>query len=113
MNQTPPKLIFLVVIAIATITGFGVLSLCLSMFFKTWSDPATLTAVIAITTGGLGSLTTILANPRTQPPATESTTTTTTTQAPPPPTPPKEPAKVEIVQPPENPIPVTETPPVV
>lgn len=105
MNQTPPKLIFLVVLTIGTLALTGVTSLCISLFYKTYADPAILTAIITITSGLVGSLTTILANPRTQPASSESTTTITTSV---------KPsngngngtAKVEVVQPKDKPVPV-------
>lgn len=41
--------------------GFiGVFSLCATLFFRNYADPAVLTAIISITSGVVGSLTAIL-----------------------------------------------------
>jgi uncharacterized membrane protein YfbV (UPF0208 family) len=81
VSSIPPRLIFLVVIAIAILAFMGVGTLCASLFLHTYADPAILTALISLTSGLVGSLVTILANPRTHPPdaATQETITTTTT----------------------------------
>lgn len=79
MNQTPPKLIFIIVMAVALL-DFGVVgTLCASLFLHTYADPAILTALI--TTAGLltGSLVTMLSSTRTQAATSSSTQTTTTT----------------------------------
>lgn len=113
MNQTPPKLIFIVVVAIALLAFIGLASLCGSMFLHTYADPAILTAIITITGGLVGSLGTILSSPRTQPPqsdvTTQSTVTTVSKNANP--TASDDPTKVTIVNPPSDPANVTEIKP--
>lgn len=84
MNQTPAKLIFIIVCAIAILAFAGVATLCMSFFMHSYADPAILTAIITITSNLTGSLMTLLVSPRSQPPATSQTTTTTTTPATPP-----------------------------
>lgn len=64
MNQTPIQIIMIVIVSEAILAGAGVISLCLSLFYKTYADPAILTALIAITSGLVGSLSTILTNTR-------------------------------------------------
>lgn len=71
------KLVDLIVIsAISLLAMIGVISLSVSLFYKTYADPAILTALISITSGLVGSLTTILVNRRTpaQPPPGNGTT---------------------------------------
>ncbi len=67
MNTTPVKLTYIVVIAISGLALIGVSSLCFTMFFKSYADPAVLTAIISVTSGLVGSLGSILTNTRTQP----------------------------------------------
>lgn len=66
----------------------GVTSICLSLFLHVYADAAILTALITLTSGLIGSLTSLLVNTRTQS---------------------QEPPKVEIAQPPDKPVPVAET----
>jgi hypothetical protein len=113
MNQTHPRLIFVVVCAIAILAFIGVTSICASLFLHTYADPAILTALITITSGLIGSLTSLLVNTRTAPPQEVSSTQTITT-APKPEVPapaPSEPQRVEVTNSPANPIPVEETKP--
>jgi len=109
--QTPKQVIYIIVLTEAGLAFVGVCALSLSLFYKTYADPSILTALIAITSGLVGSLGTILTNTRQLPPAIESTTTTTSTTSPKPPPPGGggAPVAVTVEQPPENPIPVTES----
>ena len=81
MNQTNPKLITLIVVAISILAAIGVCSICMTLFFKGTgtSDPMVLTAIISITSGLVGSLTTLLSNTRSTAPGDVSTTSATTT----------------------------------
>lgn len=86
MNQTPTRVIYIVVITIAALALIGVAALSASLFIKSYADPSILSALISITSGLVGSLVTLLSSPRTATPG--STTTTTTTSTPPASTPP-------------------------
>ena len=89
MNQQEmrARVVFLVVGILGILSTIGVSSLCLTLFFRNYADPAVLTAIISITSGLVGSLSTILlASPRPQ-----ASTPDITVSAPPP--------KVEIEQP--------------
>ena len=59
----------------------GMVSLCLTMFFRNYADPAVLTAIIASTSAAIGSLGTILSKtgqpPIGGPPSTPVTVTNT------------------------------------
>jgi len=79
MNQTPVKIIYVVIFSEAILAAFGVLALCLTMFFKNYAEPAVLTAIITITSSLVGSFTTILVKTG-QPP--QNTTTVTTPATP-------------------------------
>lgn len=57
-NRT--RIIFIAVSAVCILAFIGVVALCLTMFYKSYADPAVLTAIIAITTGLVGSLSTII-----------------------------------------------------
>jgi hypothetical protein len=111
--QTPKQILYIVVITLAGLAFIGVSALSFSLFYKTYADPSILTALIAITSGLIGSLGSILTNTRQMPAAIESTTTTTSTTAPTPKPPGGggAPVPVTVEQSPENPIPVTETKP--
>lgn len=106
MSQIPTKLIYVVTIAIAALAFMGVFTLCLSLFLHTYADPAILTALISLTSGLVGSLVTLLSNPRTHPPGDTTATTTTTTTTPI--VPPGQPAEVVVVNPESNPAHVQE-----
>ena len=108
-SQTPSKLLFIIVVALACVAIIGVLALCLSLFYKNYADPAILTALIAITSGATGNLASMLNNTRQAAPTDSSTTTSTTTS---PSTKPKtdEPTPVVIQQPATQPVPVKEAP---
>jgi hypothetical protein len=105
--QTPKQILYIVVITLAGLAFIGVSALSFSLFYKTYADPSILTALIAITSGLIGSLGSILTNTRQMPLATESTTTTTTTTTPDPKPPGGGPTPVTVEQPADNPIPVT------
>ena len=106
MNSTPPKLVYMVVVLIGTICFTGVMSLCLTMFFRNYADPAVLTAIISITSTTAGSLGTILSNPRSQPPGGVTTSQVTTTTEP---KPPSDPTPVVVTNTPADPVPVENT----
>jgi hypothetical protein len=109
MNSTPPKVVYLVIVIMGVIAFIGVTSLCLTLFYKNYADPAVLTAIISITSGSIGSLGTMLVSTRSQPPATSmDTTISTTTKGQPSAS--AAPAPVVITNQPENPVPVTEKP---
>ncbi len=111
MNQTSPRIILIVVTSIAVLAFLGVSSICASLFLHTYADPAILTAIIATTSGLVGSLTTILSSPRSMQPSgdvtTQQTSTITTTTKPPITT--SEPTPVTVVNPTSEPVPVTST----
>lgn len=67
MNQTPPKVIYIIIAAISVLAIMGVATLCLSLFMHTYADAAILTAIITITSNLTGSLMTLLVSPRTSP----------------------------------------------
>lgn len=102
MNSTHPKLIFTIVLAISLLAFIGVTSLCTALFIHSYADPSILTALITITSGLIGSLTALLSNTRSTPPATDTTTTTTATTAAV--APPTDPANVIITNTPDNPV---------
>jgi hypothetical protein len=87
MNQTPSKLIFIVVCSIAILAAIGMCSICASLFLHVYADAAIVTAVLTLTSGLVGALTGLLINTRTQQPqeGTASSTTSTTTIVPVPP----------------------------
>ncbi len=60
MNQTPTRVVYIVVFAISILSFLGTGALALSLFYKTYADPAILTALISITSTSVGSLGTIL-----------------------------------------------------
>jgi hypothetical protein len=107
VSQIPIQLIYLVTVAIATLATMGVGTLCASLFLHTYADPAILTALISLTSGLVGSLVTILSNPRTHPPGDTTTTTTATTTSPQTPIV-NVPPEVIVANPPEHPANVTE-----
>lgn len=105
MNQTPPKVVYLVIIILGILAVIGVTSLCFTMFYKNYADPAVLTAIISITATVCGSLGTVLVSTKTQPAGTtDSTVTTTITSAPNKTT---EPQAVIVTNKPEDPVPTT------
>lgn len=77
MNQTPPKLIFVIVISVALLAAICVASLCASLFLHVYADPSVLTSIIGTTGLLIGALVTMLSNTRTQPPGSTQTATTT------------------------------------
>lgn len=64
MNSTPKPILYIVVIAISTLSVMGLGSLCYSLFVKVWADPSILTAIITLTSGLIGALTGMLMNTR-------------------------------------------------
>ena len=108
-SQTPSKLLFIIVAALAAVSIIGVCALCLSLFYKNYADPGILTALIAITSGATGNLASMLNNTRQAAP-TNGTTTTSTTTTTPKVTSDQTPTPVVIQQPSSEPVPVKETP---
>ncbi len=105
MNSTPAKVVYLVIIAMAILAFIGVSSLCATLFWKNYADPAVLTAIIAITSTAIGSLGTILSNTRSSPPGGGTTTSTVTTTSAP--VVPDTPTPVVVTNEKQDPIPVT------
>lgn len=64
MNQTPVRVIYIVIFTEAVLALIGVTSLCLTLFYKNYADPSVLTAIIAITSALIGSFTSLLTNTR-------------------------------------------------
>ena len=112
MNQTSPKVIVIVIVSISVLAFLGVSSICASLFLHTYADPAILTALISITSGLVGSLTTILSSPRSMGPAGDvtQTSTITTTTKPTAPATSNDPQPVTISQPANEPVPVMVSP---
>ena len=75
MNSTPRPILYIIVVAEVILAFTGVCALSMTLFYKTYADPSVLSAMIAITSGCVGSLTTLLSNMR-QPP-TDTTTVST------------------------------------
>ncbi len=105
MNSTPPKVIYMVIGIVGVIAFTSVASLCLTLFYKNYADPAVLTAIISIGSSALGSLGTMLVNTRSQPPSGTMTSTITTTTKP---TSPDKPAEVIVTNTPDAPVPTVE-----
>jgi len=78
MNSTPRPILYIIVVAEAVLAFVGVFALSLTLFYKSYADPSVLSAMIAITSGCVGSLTTLLSNMR-QPSADTTTVSTPTT----------------------------------
>lgn len=78
MSSTPKGVVMIVVGTLACLSVIGVLSMSLTLFYKSYADPAVLTAFIAITSAAIGSLSSLLVNTR-QPQ--ESGTSVSTDQA--------------------------------
>jgi hypothetical protein len=106
MNQTPPKVVYLVISILGVLALIGVSSLSATMFWKNYADPAVLTAIISITSGLVGSLGTVLVSTRTQPTSGDTKTSTTIETSTPAPS--QEPQQVVITNELANPVPVTE-----
>jgi uncharacterized membrane protein YfbV (UPF0208 family) len=83
MNQTPVRIIYIVIFSISILATIGVTALSASLFVKSYADPAILTALIAITSGLVGSLGTILTNTRQASSQTTTVTTPTMPETPP------------------------------
>lgn len=82
MNQTPSKVVYLVIVAISILALIGVSSLCLTLFYRNYADPAVLTAIISITSSLVGVLGTLLTNTRTQRAGTTPVTVTNASDEP-------------------------------
>lgn len=78
-SQTPLKLIFVVVFAIAILAAIGWASLCAGLFVHIYADQAVLTSIITIEGALIGYLGGILTNTRQQTPSAMETTVTSTT----------------------------------
>jgi hypothetical protein len=81
-SQTPKQITYIVVISEAVLAFIGLGSLCLSLFYKSYADPAILTAIITLTSAVIGSLVGLLVNTRSTPaPATTSSPTSSQTSS--------------------------------
>lgn len=63
-KQKPSPIVLIVVISIAALAFISVSSLCLTLFYKNYADPAVLSALISTSGTLTGSLVTILVNTR-------------------------------------------------
>lgn len=108
MSQTPLKLIFVVVIAIAILALIGFGSLCAALFLHVYADAAIITSIMTMTGALIGYLGGILSNPRQSPP--EAQTVQTTTQTINPASTSDKPQEVIVTNPPETPVNTTEIP---
>jgi hypothetical protein len=92
MNQKPTALDYIVVITKAVLAAICVVAICCAMFFKNYSDPATLSALFLLTGTLVGNLRGSMSfhNPFAKP---------------------DEPIPTEIQQPPGKPVPVVAEPP--
>lgn len=102
MSQTPVKLIFVVVIAIAVLALIGFGSLCLGLFLHVYADAAIVTSIMTMTGALIGYLGGILSNPRQAPPDTKTTQTITQVTQPQP----TEPQQVIVANSDSAPVPV-------
>jgi hypothetical protein len=110
MRAIPLTVVYLVIGSEAVLAFIGVTSLCATMFFKNYADPAILTAIISITSGLVGALAGLLVSARQPIPGTVTESSTTAPPPTPPPAPPDIPTEVKITNPPSEPIPTTEVP---
>jgi hypothetical protein len=78
------RIIWTIIFALSALSFVGLSSLCLTLFYKNYADPAVLTAIISITSGVVGSLGTLAIGK----PATPSTPDQSSPPPPPPTTPP-------------------------
>jgi len=74
VNQTPKGLVYIVVVSLSGLAFLGLGSLCATLFWRNYVDPAVLTAIISMTSATVGAIGGILSSPRS---AVTSTTTTT------------------------------------
>lgn len=81
------KVVYIVVIGQVALTVICVMALCLTLFYKNYSDPVVITALIAITGTLIGNLGSILGGPMRQMMRAD---------------------KVEVINEPSNPVPVEE-----
>ena len=82
MNSTPRPILYIIVVAEAVLAFVGVCALAGTLFYKSYADPAVLSAMIAITSGCVGSLTTLLSNMRQPAPDTTTVSTPSSLNAP-------------------------------
>ena len=82
MNQTSPKIIFLIVIAVASMAFVCIASLCTALFRHVYADPVIITAIITIAGALTGSLVTMLTSTKVPPPGSTTSTSTTTVPTP-------------------------------
>lgn len=87
LPQPPSKVVYIVVGGQVLLAVVCVTCLCLTLFFRNYSDPVVVTALIGITSVLIGNLGSILGGPMRQMMS----------------------GKVEIEQPPDKPVPVQET----
>ncbi len=110
-SSTPRLIVAIIVGTLCTIALIGVVSLSLTLFYKTYVDPTILTSFIALTTASIGTVSGLLANTR-QPSgtngATATTSTMTTTTTPHPIATTNDPVPVQVVNQPQDPVPTTE-----
>jgi len=82
MTSTPRPILYIIVIAESVLAFVGLLALALTLFYKSYADPSVLSAMIAITSGCVGSLTTLLSNMRQPTPDTTTVSTPTIAEKP-------------------------------
>jgi hypothetical protein len=64
----PNMIQLVVVVAVSVLAAIGLISLCVTLFTKNYAEPSVLVAIISITSGLVGSLTTlIVGRSRTEP----------------------------------------------
>ncbi len=110
-------MIYIVVVSLAGLAFLGLGSLCATMFWKNYVDPAVLTAIISMTSATVGAIGGILSSPRSAVTSTVTTTDdkgkeTTTTQPvmmAPVPTVTSVPTPVVVTNASSDPVPTTET----
>ena len=78
-DQNRARIIWTITIALSALGFTGLLALCLTLFFRNYADPAVLTAIIAITSGVVGSLSTMAIQKPQQPQPPDGGTTNPTT----------------------------------
>jgi hypothetical protein len=74
-SSTPKSVVYIVITSLAVLDALCVGSLCMTLFYKNYADPAVLSALIALTGSLTGSLGSVLVN--TRQPSTNGTSTTT------------------------------------
>lgn len=112
MNQTNPKLIFMIVAFIGSMALMGVTSLCASLFIHVYADPSIMTAVLTITSGlvgTLGALLTKIGGTASQPEGTITQISSVSSATPVAPILPTGPIPVEVKNTPAAPVPTKDT----